>query len=106
MELEPRAPVDQRVADDERAAALHVEDEVVRLEALESAAKGNGSVTSLPDADGVIRRVPLIFRLGDKLYPSLAGEALRVAQPDATSYVIKSSGSSLDASCKYLNPNS
>jgi adenylate cyclase len=67
---------------------------VTTLPALEKAAKGNGSVTSIPDADGIIRRIPLIFRLGDKLYPSLAGEALRVAQPDANSYVIKSSGAS------------
>src|SRR5882724_4385053 len=71
---------------------------VTTLPALEKAAKGNGSVTSLPDADGIIRRVPLIFRLGDKLYPSLAAEALRVAQPDAASYVIKSSGASGEGS--------
>ena len=70
---------------------------VTSLPALQDAAKGNGCVTSLPDSDGIIRRVPLIFRYDDKLYPSLAAEALRVAQPDS-SYIIKSSGASGEAS--------
>jgi adenylate cyclase len=79
--------------DDALAFAPAFTGAVVTLPVLESAAKGNGSVTSIPDADGVIRRIPLVFRYEDKLYPSLAAEVLRVAQPDA-SYVIKSSGAS------------
>jgi adenylate cyclase len=70
---------------------------VTSLPALEAAAKGNGSVTSIPDADGVIRRVPLVFGFDKKLYPSLAAEALRVAQ-GASGYVIKSSGASGESS--------
>jgi adenylate cyclase len=31
-----------------------------------------------PDPDGIIRRVPLVVGVGDKLYPTLAGDALRV----------------------------
>ena len=31
-----------------------------------------------PDTDGVIRRVPLVVAIGEKLYPTLAGDALRV----------------------------
>ncbi|MFO1062060.1 MAG: adenylate/guanylate cyclase domain-containing protein, partial [Dongiaceae bacterium] len=75
---------------------------VPALPMLEKAARGNGGVTTVPDADGVIRRVPLIFALGKQLYPSLAAEALRVAQtgPDGQgpSYVVKSSGASAEQS--------
>jgi adenylate cyclase len=49
------------------------------LEPLSSAAAGNGAMTFLPDADGIVRRVPLMLRAGDALLPSLAAEALRVA---------------------------
>ena len=41
----------------------------------------------------MVRRVPIILRGGDALYPSLAAEALRVAQ-GATTYVVKASGAS------------
>jgi adenylate cyclase len=66
---------------------------LVNLAVLEAAAAGNGSFNSVPDDDGVHRRQPILLGLGDKIYPSLAAEALRVAQ-GATTYVIKSSGAS------------
>jgi adenylate cyclase len=50
------------------------------LPALEAAASGLGTTAFLPDADGVVRRVPLLVRVGDTLVPSLTAEALRVAQ--------------------------
>ncbi len=49
------------------------------LPALEQAALGNGAIAFLPDGDGVIRRVPLLARLGETLYPALSLEGLRVA---------------------------
>ncbi len=64
------------------------------LAALVASAKGNGSVNT--DTESVvIRRVPLMFRLKDQegLFPSLAMEALRVAQ-EASTYLVKSSGAS------------
>ncbi len=66
---------------------------VVNLPVIETAAAGNGSITGLPDRDGVIRRTPLVLRLDGKIYPSLGAEALRVAQGAGT-YIIKSSGAS------------
>ena len=66
---------------------------VVSLDALEKAATGNGALNATPDRDQIIRRVPLVLRKGDQLYPSLAAELLRVAQ-GARSNVIKSSGAS------------
>ncbi|HKT19504.1 MAG TPA: adenylate/guanylate cyclase domain-containing protein [Stellaceae bacterium] len=64
---------------------------VATLPALEQAAAGNGSLNLVPDRDQTVRRVPLVVRYGDTLYPSLAAEALRVAQ-GAGSYLIKASG--------------
>ena len=66
---------------------------VANLPELETVALGNGAINSTPDIDQVIRRVPLVVALDDELYPSLAAEALRVAQ-GATTNVIKSSGAS------------
>ena len=53
---------------------------VSALPALINAAQGNGAISFVPDADGVVRRLPLLVRHGDILLPSLSVEALRVAQ--------------------------
>lgn len=57
----------------------------------EKVSKGNGALNSTPDSDGVLRRTPMILTVGNTFYPSLAMEALRVAQ-GATGYIIKSTG--------------
>ena len=49
------------------------------LPALESAAAGLGSFTLRPEIDGLVRRVPLITRVGETLFPALVVEMLRVA---------------------------
>jgi adenylate cyclase len=41
-------------------------------------AKNLGSVTTIPDEDGVIRRTPLLFHYNNKIYPSLALEAVKL----------------------------
>ena len=51
---------------------------------LESRAVGVGTVNTLPEIDGVVRRMPLIAVVGDKLYPSLGMEVMRVAAGDST----------------------
>lgn len=48
------------------------------LAEIEKAAKGNGTVSYMPDDDGVVRSVPLFVCLQERLYPSLAMEAVRV----------------------------
>ncbi len=53
---------------------------VTALPALEAAAAGNGVIAFFPHADGVLRKVPLLVRLGETLLPSLSAETLRVAQ--------------------------
>ena len=63
------------------------------LPGLDAAAAGIGSVNWLPDRDQVIRRIPLIYRVGDTFIPTLTTEALRVAQNTGT-YVLKASNAS------------
>lgn len=54
------------------------------------AGSGTGSVSFRPTGDGVIRTAPLIGRVGERIFPSLSAEALRVVQ-GASSFSIKSS---------------
>jgi len=70
---------------------------VTSLPELEGAARGNGSINSVSDRDGMLRRVPLVLRLGDRLYASLVTETLRVAQNASTS-IIRASGAQAAAS--------
>ncbi len=63
------------------------------LPVLDKAAVGLGALNWIPDQDGVVRRVPLLFRLNKEIVPSLAAEALRVAQ-GANTYILKSSNAS------------
>lgn len=79
--------------DDPRPFVLGYRGAVTNLQKIENAATGNGAFNSTPEADLVIRRVPLVLKLNEELYPSLAAEALRVAQ-GAKTYIIKSSGAS------------
>jgi len=82
------------VAGDNPKPFLHGFAGVLRnLPELEGAAAGLGATNWIPDHDGIIRRVPLMFRAGQNYVPSLAAEALRVAQ-GAGSYVLKSSNAS------------
>ncbi|MEO8668434.1 MAG: adenylate/guanylate cyclase domain-containing protein, partial [Bauldia sp.] len=63
------------------------------LAALDQATKGIGSINWIPDRDQVIRRIPLIYRIGTTFVPTLVTEALRVAQGAGT-YVLKASNAS------------
>jgi adenylate cyclase len=63
------------------------------LPQFDDAAKGIGSFNMFPSRDQVVRQVPMFARLGNEIVPSLAAEALRVAQ-DASTYELKSSNAS------------
>ena len=60
---------------------------------LEGSASGLGHVSFRPDTDGVIRSAPLLGRIGDRLFPSLSMESLRVAQ-GTQNFIVKSSNAS------------
>lgn len=52
------------------------------IETLQEAAAGVGVTSTLPEADGVVRRVPLLAQSADEYYPAFALEILRVAAGD------------------------
>jgi adenylate cyclase len=52
--------------------------------AIENAAVGVGLVNTLPEVDGVVRRMPMVADSQGRLYPSLAMEVMRVAAGDTT----------------------
>ncbi|MCZ8375286.1 MAG: adenylate/guanylate cyclase domain-containing protein [Beijerinckiaceae bacterium] len=54
-------------------------DMVRNLPVLEKPAAGLGLFSVLPEADGIIRRVPTAFAIGGQVRPALAVETLRVA---------------------------
>lgn len=66
---------------------------VLPLPQFQEAAAGLGFVSIKGDADGIIRRVPLVARANGTLVPSLSAEALRVAQ-GAGGMIVRSSDAS------------
>jgi adenylate cyclase len=69
---------------------------VSSLPILSDAAAGIGGINlSARDRSGVIRRVPLLFSDGSRIYPGLAIEALRTAQ-NKKGIVVRGTGSSGD----------
>ncbi|HZP79391.1 MAG TPA: adenylate/guanylate cyclase domain-containing protein [Pseudolabrys sp.] len=60
---------------------FHFSGTATNLPAFDAAASGVGGLNiSSHDKSGIVRRVPVVFTDGSKLYPSLVVEALRVAQ--------------------------
>ena len=51
-------------------------DAVCNLPVLSQAARASGFMNAAPDADGILRRVPLVAKLGGRMYPSLAVAAV------------------------------
>ena len=61
----------------------------------ESLAYGSGVSTVFPEVDGVTRRMPLVIKSGDTLYPSMGLEVLRILAGDP-SFQIKFSDIGID----------
>jgi adenylate cyclase len=75
----------------------HFDGAVSSLPSLEQAAKGNGAMTFVADGDGVVRRIPLVFQIGETPVATLVGEALRVAQ-GARNVTLKSANGGVGSS--------
>jgi len=52
-------------------------------------ASGVGVANTVPEVDGVVRRIPLLMKIGEDIYPAMAIEVIRVAV-GAPSYQVKS----------------
>jgi adenylate cyclase len=57
---------------------------IANVPVLENSAAGIGAVNTLPEVDGVNRRMPLVVASKDILYPALSMEVLRMAAGDST----------------------
>ena len=57
---------------------------IANVPVLENSAAGIGIVNTLPEIDGVNRRIPLVVSVDNNLYPSLSMETLRLAAGDST----------------------
>jgi len=60
---------------------------IANIPDLEKRAAGVGVVNTLPEIDGVNRRMPLIVSVEGNVFPSLAMEVLRVAAGDSTTQI-------------------
>ena len=58
-------------------------------------ADGVGVLNTVPEIDGVVRRLPLLMRIGEDIYPSIAIETIRVAVGEP-SYQVKSNAGGID----------
>jgi adenylate cyclase len=66
------------------------------LEVLEKSAPGIGVFTFKPAVDGIVRQVPLVVRVGKRVYPTLSMELLRVATKQKT-FVVKANQAGLQS---------
>ena len=55
---------------------------------LSQCSSGVGVINTAPEIDGVVRRVPLLMKIGENVYPNMAIETIRVAVGDP-SYQVK-----------------
>ena len=62
------------------------------VKSLNDTAAGIGVVNTLPEIDGVTRRVPMVVNAGGQLFPSISLETLRVASGDPSFQVKVSDG--------------
>jgi adenylate cyclase len=56
---------------------------IANLPSLEFAAQGSGIVNTLPEIDGVVRRMPLVVSVDGQLYPALSLETLMIGEGNA-----------------------
>ena len=62
-----------------------------QLPVLADASSGVGLITTAPEVDGLVRRVPLVVNVQDNLYPAFALEMLRVGVGDPSYQIITES---------------
>ena len=66
------------------------------IPSLAQTADGVGVIATTPEIDGVVRRMPMVVKLGTEMYPSFPLEIIRVATGDP-SYQIKTGEAGIEA---------
>jgi adenylate cyclase len=69
---------------------------VAPIKQLADSASGVGAVATVPEVDGVVRRMPMVVRINGQLYPSFPLEIIRVLS-DERSYQIKTNEAGIEA---------
>ena len=78
--LTPLEPLQrQRGETDLLAGTFEGSGAVCSVAVLRQAARASGAINATPDSDGILRRVPVLARLGGHVYPTLALAAVHVA---------------------------
>ena len=81
---EPRVPGSAVLGPEHLNTIVRYPGMIANISVLENSAVGVGTTNTLPEIDGVNRRLPLIVTVDGKLYPNLAIETLRVATNNST----------------------
>jgi len=81
---EPRVPGSAVLGPEHLNTIVRYPGMIANISVLENSAVGVGTTNTLPEIDGVNRRLPLIVTVDGKLYPNLAVETLRVATNNST----------------------
>jgi len=81
---EPRVPGSAVLGPEHLNTIVKYPGMIANISVLENSAVGVGTTNTLPEIDGVNRRLPLIVTVDGKLYPNLAIETLRVATNNST----------------------
>ena len=68
---------------------------VANLPRIDAGARGVGGFNFLPAVDGVLRRIPLLLRIGEDISPSFSAEMLRVAL-GASGYEVRVEGAGVE----------
>ena len=76
---------------------------VRNIDVLEDSAQGIGVFTFKPSVDGIVRQVPLVVRVGQNMYPTLALELYRVATRQSTMAIDYGPGGISGVKLKGLN---
>lgn len=84
---QPRKPSTAVIGSENSEMIVQYQGIIANVPELERRAAGTGVVNTLPEVDGVNRRMPLVVAVDGVVYPSLAMEALRVTAKDSTTQI-------------------
>jgi adenylate cyclase len=78
--LLPEPPLIKNLAATQQALSVRATNFTANIPSLQQATPYGGFFSLITDRDGIIRRAPMLTRIGDHIYPALSTEILRVFQ--------------------------
>jgi len=83
----PRQPSTAVIGAEHSSMIVQYPGLIANVKEIEKRVAGSGIVNTLPEVDGVVRRMPLVIAVDGVVYPSLAMETLRMAAGDSTTQI-------------------